>query len=128
MRRLAAALGFLALLLPQTAHAASFPWGECTAYAAYRRPDANTWAAGNAWNWPNAAEAAGRPTGPLPQVGAIVSYQPYIHGAAWTGHVGIVESVDPDGVHFVLSEMHAPVLGAVDVRRDYADRGVRFIY
>lgn len=105
-----------------------FPYGQCTYYAALKRPDLAVHLNGNAWWWINSAEEQGIPTGPLPQDKSIVTYQPYIHGAWNVGHVAYVEKVAPDGVHFLLSEMNFVGFGFVDFRWDVIDKGIRFIY
>ncbi len=81
------------------AHAAvadGFPYGQCTYYAASRRTV--TWA-GNAGWWFGAANGI-RPEGHVAVAGAIVVFH-----TGWFGHVGYVESVNPDG-SFVVSEMN----------------------
>jgi LysM repeat protein len=73
-----------------------FPYGQCTYYAASRR---NVSWAGNAGWWFGAANGI-RPEGHVAVAGAIVVFH-----TGWFGHVGIVESVNPDG-NFVISEMN----------------------
>ncbi len=73
-----------------------FPYGQCTYYAASRRTV--TWA-GNAGWWFDAANGV-RPEGHVAVAGAIVVFH-----TGWFGHVGVVESVNPDG-SFVISEMN----------------------
>jgi LysM repeat protein len=73
-----------------------FPYGQCTYYAASRR---NVSWAGNAGWWFQAANGI-RPEGHVAVAGAIVVFH-----TGWFGHVGIVESVNPDG-SFVISEMN----------------------
>ncbi len=105
-------------------------WGQCTWWAALQRPDVGRYMSGNAWWWPNAAEAHGLPTGPDPRVGAVATFQPGIQGASpVVGHVGIVKAVAADGVDFLLSEANfggGP--GVVSDRWASAGPGVRFIY
>jgi LysM repeat protein len=74
----------------------TFPYGQCTYYAATRRDV--TWG-GNAWNWFDAANGI-RPEGHVPVAGALVVFH-----AGWFGHVAYVENVNPDG-SFLVSEMN----------------------
>jgi surface antigen len=74
----------------------TFPYGQCTWYAASRRDV--TWG-GNAWEWYIAA-AGIRPEGHIPVQGAIAVFD-----VGWSGHVAYVEHVNPDG-SFVVSEMN----------------------
>jgi hypothetical protein len=74
----------------------TFPYGQCTYYAASRRDV--TWG-GNAWSW--FANANGiRPEGHVPVAGGLVVFQ-----TGWFGHVAYVESVNADG-SFLISEMN----------------------
>ena len=89
---------------------AGYAWfaaGNCTSYAASRRPDifnnpnrAFRWNA-NAW-YANAA-AAWNKVGKTPKVWAIIVFTPGVW-ASWYGHVGIVEKVDDDKL--VISDMN----------------------
>ncbi len=74
----------------------TFPYGQCTYYAASQRDV--SWG-GNAWNWFEAANGI-RPEGHTPVAGAIVVFH-----TGWFGHVAYVEKVNPDG-SFVVSEMN----------------------
>jgi hypothetical protein len=74
----------------------TFPYGQCTYYAALRRNV--TWG-GNAWGWLNAANGI-RPEGHVPVAGAIVVFH-----TGWFGHVAYVENVNPDN-SFIVSEMN----------------------
>ncbi len=107
-----------------------YPWGQCTWWAATQRPDIGRHMSGNAWWWPNAAEAQGLATGSDPRVGAVATFQPGIQGASWVaGHVGIVKAVATDGVHFLLTEANfggGP--GVIGERWASVGPGVRFIY
>ncbi len=107
-----------------------YPWGQCTWWAATQRPDIGRHMSGNAWWWPNAAEAQGLATGSDPRVGAVATFQPGIQGASWVaGHVGIVKAVATDGIHFLLTEANfggGP--GVIGERWASAGPGVRFIY
>lgn len=105
-----------------------FPWGQCTFWAAQERPDIGSRVIGNAASWLYSARAAGLATGSAPRAGAVVVYQPGAQGAAWTGHVGYVTSVSPDGVHFTISEMNFPYWGRVTSRSSWTGGGVAFIY
>ncbi|MGO8687594.1 MAG: CHAP domain-containing protein [Candidatus Dormibacteria bacterium] len=83
-----------------------FPYGYCTYYVATLREvswDGNA----NQW-WANARPY--RPEGRVPVAGAIVVFD-----YAPDGHVGFVESVDPDG-SFVISEMNYGWWAHVDQR------------
>ena len=102
----------------------SFPYGQCTWYAASRRDV--TWG-GNAWTWYR--NAAGiRAEGHIPVQGALV-----VFGIGWFGHVAYVEHVDPDG-SFLVSEMNYYANGGgwgiVDRRTIPANDGtiIGFIY
>ena len=67
-----------------------FPTGQCTWYAAGRRPDLVGVVHGAAWEWLRAA--AGRvPEGRRPAVGAIAVYAPGLPGAP--GHLGYVAAI-----------------------------------
>ena len=67
-----------------------FPTGQCTWYAAGRRPDLVGVVHGAAWEWLRAA--AGRvPEGRRPAVGAIAVYAPGVPGAP--GHLGYVAAI-----------------------------------
>ncbi len=85
----------------------SFPWGQCTWYAAQRRGDV-TWM-GNAGEWLWNAQAQGRPTGRIPAVGAIL-----VTSESWWGHVSIVEAVNGDQV--TISEMNYAGFGITSTR------------
>jgi surface antigen len=66
----------------------------CTDYVHSKRPDVSIY--GNAgYNWVSAAQAEGKSTGSVPQVGAV---------AVTNGHVAYVEKVNSDG-SYVVSEM-----------------------
>ncbi len=73
-----------------------FPAGQCTWYAAGRRPDLLGIVAGNAGAW--LAAARGRiPEGWYPVVGALAVWLPFHAGADGEGHVGYVAAVSPGG-------------------------------
>lgn len=111
-------------VVPADHGADTFPWGQCTWYAASRRNV--TWG-GNAWTWFAAASGI-RPEGHVPVEGAIA-----VFGAGWAGHVAYVEHVNPDG-SFVISEMNyygnGGGWGLVDRRTIAANDGtlLGFIY
>jgi surface antigen len=116
----------------QTGNAA----GQCTAYAAARRPDfierVNTRAYVSfviskstgplvldwvARDWAFDAWWSGMPIGKKPRPDAIVVFQPGAYGASPVGgHVAVVDHVRRDG-SFTISEMHAPKLGVISTRR-----------
>jgi surface antigen len=119
-----AALAHRRWLQQSAAVFAIFRNGQCTDWAARKRPDvvervyeatvvaellgrpeppqledAQTWAA--------AASAAGMAVGDRPAAGALVVWHEGVQGAApRTGHVGYVESVAADGSTFSTSEMN----------------------
>jgi surface antigen len=97
---------------------ASFPWGWCTWWVAQKRNV--TWL-GNAGEWYYNAKAQGHPVGKTPAPGAI-----YVSGGSYYGHVGYVESVNPDG-SYVISEMNYAGFGVVDHRTIPAGND-KFIY
>lgn len=74
----------------------TYPYGQCTWYAASRRHV--TWS-GNAWAWFNNANGI-RPEGHVAVAGAIVVFH-----TGWFGHVAYVDSVNADG-SFVVAEMN----------------------
>jgi surface antigen len=85
-----------------------YPYGWCTYYAASRRNVPSN--LGNGGQWLSSAQAHGYSTGSTPQPGAII-----VTGESWYGHVGIVESVNPDG-SAVISEMNYNGWGVVSSR------------
>lgn len=107
--------------------------GQCTDYVAAKRPDViqsvDVWAYTNfllahggplgvdwtAKDWVANAQKAGLSTGPVPEAGAVMVFQPGAFGAHSDGHVAFVNSVGSDG-SFTISEMHAPVIGQVSTR------------
>lgn len=129
--------------------------GQCTAYAAWRRPDVigrvdslayaeyllrgSTGPLAVDWNadtWAADAQRAGMSTGGVPRAGAVIVFAPGAYGAdAPYGHVAVVDSVARDG-SFTISEMHAPVAGVLSTRAFSArtaramasDPAVTFIY
>ncbi len=129
--------------------------GQCTAYAAWRRPDligrvdslayaeyllrGSTGPLGVDWDadmWATDAQLAGMSTGGVPRAGAVVVFAPGAYGAeAPYGHVAVVDAVAQNG-SFRISEMRAPVVGVLSTRTFSAgttramtsDPGVTFIY
>ncbi len=105
-----------------------FSYGYCTWYVAHKRYI--PWR-GNAAEWWWTARAFGAAEGATPRPGAVMVMG--YSGTSPQGHVGYVESVNPDG-SFVVSEMNWwGVLGGgwnrVDYRRVTSMRGVLgFIY
>ncbi len=84
-----------------------YAFGNCTAYAWYRRtqlglPVGNQW--GNASTWAIYARAAGLTVNNTPAVGAIMQNGGYL------GHVAIVEQILPNG-DVQVSEMNASIAG-----------------
>jgi len=79
-----------------------FPYGQCTQYANQRFyqlhgfyvPWQNN---ANAWQWTQRAYEYRWRVSSQPSVGAIVDLQPYVQGAYYMGHVGVVEQVLSDG-------------------------------
>ncbi len=79
-----------------------YPYGQCTWYASQRFyqlhgffvPWMNN---ANAWQWTARAYDYGWRVSSQPSVGAIVDLQPYVQGAYYLGHVGVVEQVLSDG-------------------------------
>jgi surface antigen len=132
------------------AYLAVFRNGQCTDWAAQKRPDiveqatVRLWAdhymglpdLGISWDggsWDNMARAARLPVGTIPKAGAVVAFDPGTLGAsAPTGHVAYVESVDDGGGTFTVSEMNAPVPWQVTYRTipaaAIAQGGITFVY
>jgi surface antigen len=128
----------------------AFNNGQCTDWAALRRPDIvertvlamigndiahdrpeliGDW---TARYWAKNAAAAGLKIGHVPRAGAIMVFQPGVLGAARPGgHVAYVERVRRNG-SFEVSEMHAPRIWGVTyawlTRADGRHRGVSYIY
>jgi surface antigen len=127
----------------------AFQNGQCTQWAADRRPDiirrgvealvAQEIASGQpqdvgnwmASNWAQMAANAGIPEGHRPRVRAIMVFAPGTLGASSSGHVAYVQRVNRDG-SFLVSQMHAPALGRVTrdtlTAGDARLHGVTFIY
>lgn len=110
-----------------------FAPGYCTAYAAMRRPDifkSDNSFLGNAHQWNERAEAAGRTVGSTPKPGAIAVYEKGQAGVSrWYGHVAIVESVDPENGIMTISDMNgAGGLWVVTTRTVPYDEAGSYIY
>jgi len=101
----------------------SFPYGECTYYVATRTDI--SWS-GNAGRWWVNARPY-RPEGDIAVAGAIVVFEGPGYSSA--GHVGFVDSVNPDG-SFVITEMNYGGWGRIDQRTISANDPsiVGFIY
>jgi len=73
-----------------------FPVGQCTWYAAGRRPDLRGIVHGNAGTW--LEDARGRvPEGWSPVVGALAVWAPHHEGTGEDGHVAYVAAVSEEG-------------------------------
>jgi surface antigen len=125
-----------------------FQNGECTQWAADKRPDvvksivvssvASDLQKGlgevipnfDARYWATLAQGAGLPTGQTPKAGSLMVFQPGVMGSGSAGHIAYVQSVRKRT--FTVSEMHAPVLFHVSYetlkRSSARQSGVRFIY
>lgn len=118
----------LLVLVPMaSAEASSFPWGQCTYWAAQMRPDIAASVSGNAWYWGTAAANAGFTVNGSPTVGSIAVFQPGVEGAWGAGHVAYVTSVGNSG-WFQVSEMDFPYYGQVTYRWAHTGWGVTFIH
>jgi len=73
-----------------------FPTGQCTWYAAGRRPDVNGIVHGNAGSWLSEARGHLR-EGWYPRVGSLAVWLPDHGGADGEGHVAYVAEVSPEG-------------------------------
>lgn len=74
--------------------------GQCVDWAGYMRPDLGALKLGNANAWARNAAAHGYLVNRTPSAGSI-----FQTGAGWYGHVGYVESVNPDG-SLTVTEMN----------------------
>ncbi len=105
-----------------------FQNGECTQWAATKRPDVvqsiitgfvstelgqgstnETMPNMDARYWTAEAQLVGLSTGRKPQRGALMVFQPNVLGAGSAGHIAYVQRVNRNGT-FRISEMHAPNL------------------
>jgi surface antigen len=101
--------------------ASPFPVGQCTWYAAGRRPDLLSLVHGNAGTW--LEDVAGRvPEGSVPVVGALAVWTPGYHGAgALTGHVAYVAAVS--GTRILLDDSNwtpTPTSARLEVHEHWA--------
>ncbi len=111
------------------------PWagsfGQCTWWAAHKRPDENFMGWGDAWNWANAARAHGYTVTATPVPNATVVYAPGVQGASSLGHVSHVEKILTSG-WVLVSEMNFYWNGGgfarVDYRYIHVGTGVWFIH
>lgn len=110
--------------------------GQCTDYVTQKRPDVVQHVFEWEWTqqllkahpshvpgwdaeyWGADAALAGLPLSHTPSLNAIMVFQPGDHGAGSIGHVAIVTTINPDG-SFIITQMHAPVLGELSTR-DFA--------
>jgi surface antigen len=90
----------LAMANPASGAANGFSYGYCTWWVAHKR--SIPWR-GNAAQWWWNARPFGFAEGPTPRPGAVMVMG--VSGTSPQGHVGYVESVNPDG-SFVVSEMN----------------------
>jgi len=96
--------------LPQVGRANLFPYGQCTWWASQRYYQVRgvyiPWTTqADAWEWTARAHDFGWQVATTPQVGDIIDLQPWTQGAYGLGHVGVVESILPDG-HVIASNMN----------------------
>lgn len=94
--------------LARTSAGNKYAFGNCTWYAYERRaqlgrPIGSYW--GNATTWADNARAAGFTVDRNPEPGAVAHWYAYAGQSGYAGHVGIVESVNPDG-SITISEMN----------------------
>lgn len=103
-----------------------YDYGYCTWYAAVKRAQAGRPVPsnlGNASSWKILAQRAGLGVGNTPQAGAVIWTPP----RDYYGHVGYVESVDPDGtVH--VSEMNVAGWGRVSTKTLSPDQAAGYGY
>jgi surface antigen len=103
-----------------------YDYGYCTWYAASKRAaigrpvPSNL---GNASTWLSLARAAGLATGSTPQAGAVIWTPP----RDYYGHVGFVDSVDPDGTTHV-SEMNVAGWNRVSTKTLTAAQAANYGY
>ena len=103
-----------------------YDYGYCTWWAANRRSQigrpipSNL---GNASTWKTLAQRAGFAVGNVPQGGAVIWTPP----RDWYGHVGFVESVNPDG-SANISEMNVAGWGVVSRKTISAEEAAGYAY
>jgi surface antigen/LysM repeat protein len=103
-----------------------YDYGYCTWYAAMKRAQSGRPVPsnlGNASTWKLLASRAGIPTGNVPQPGAIIWTPP----RDYYGHVGYVESVNPDG-SVNISEMNTVGWGVVSYKTLSAEQAAGYGY
>ena len=111
------------------------PWagsfGQCTWWAAHKRPDENFAGIGDAWTWANGARARGYTVTADPVVNATVAFDPGVEFAGGIGHVAHVEQILSNG-WILISEMNFfgnnGGWGRVDYRYITPGPGVWFIH
>lgn len=104
--------------LAQASSGNAYAFGNCTYWAYERRaqlgrPIGSFW--GNAATWAMYAAAAGYRVDHTPEPGALAQWNAY--SGDWIGgygHVGVVESVNPDGT-ITISEMNNLALGGFNI-------------
>lgn len=99
-----------------------YDYGYCTWYAKNRRPDLPS-NLGNASTWKVLAQRAGFSTGNVPRAGAVIWTPP----RDYYGHVGYVESVNPDG-SVNVSEMNVAGWGVVSRKTLSASQAAGYGY
>jgi hypothetical protein len=106
-------------------------FGQCTWWAAHKRPDEDFWGIGDAWSWADGARARGYIVTDTPYPNATVVFQPGVQGALGVGHVAHVEQILSDG-WILISEMNFfwnnGGWGRVDYRYITPGPGVVFIH
>lgn len=106
-------------------------FGQCTWWSHHKRPDENFYNFGDAWNWANAARAAGYTVTSYPVANATVVFAPGVEEAGGIGHVAHVEQVLSGG-WILISEMNfagnGGGWGRVDYRYITPAPGVWFIH
>lgn len=103
-----------------------YDYGYCTWYAANKRAAAGNPIPsnlGNASTWRTLAQRAGFAVGNVPQAGAVIWTPP----RDYYGHVGYVESVNPDG-SVNVSEMNVAGWGVVSTKRLSASEAAGYSY
>jgi surface antigen len=106
-------------------------FGQCTWWAAHKRPDENFYGIGDAWSWADGARARGYIVTTTPVPNATVVFEPGVQGALGAGHVAHLEQILPGG-WLLISEMNFfwndGGWGRVDYRYVTAGPGVFFIH
>jgi surface antigen len=105
----------------------AYPFGQCT-FGAEALAHDNLNGLGNARDWFANAQRRGLPTGYSPRVGATVTFQPFVQGASWLGHVGHVVALGSGG-SFEMEAMNDDAgFGRYAFRWVHVGVGVAFIY